>query len=299
MIRPALHSRLHRHAFCALLLAAAAPAHAQYEISLKLNKETYMTYEGVEATVTVNNRSGADVVLGGPNDSGWLSFDITDPQARAVPPMRFRNQDVMVFKAGSTISRKIPLTEQFTFSELGNYIVVANVYHPPSQQYYASARVRASFSDSRAFWSKPFGVPLGLPGAGQIRRYELSVLKDLDHTNLYVRLYEDRSNLNLATFTLGSWIRVVEPQLALDKENRLHVLFMTLPHIYSHTIVDTQGAVVKRLYYKELDTNRPRLMVDETQNVVVQGGQSYDPAAAATAPARPVGRSIKERPSGL
>lgn len=288
---------LGRLALCALFLAACPVAQAQYEIMLKLGKESYLTYEGVEANVTITNRSGADVVLGGPNNTAWLSFDIIDPQTRPVPPMRFHSEDNIVFKSGSTITRKIALSNQFTFSEMGNYTVVANVYHPPSQQYYASNRARGSFSASKAFWSKPFGVPLGLAGAGQIRRYELSVLKDLDHTNLYVRLVDDKTNINLVTFTLGSWIRVAEPQLTLDKENRLNVLFMTLPHIYTHNIIDTQGSLVKRLYYKEVEANRPRLVVDASQNVIVEGGVPYDPSVVA--PARPAGRSIKERPPGL
>jgi hypothetical protein len=297
MTGSAPHLPLRLLALCALLLAAAPSARAQYEITLKLNKESYLTYEGVEATVTVMNRSGADVVLGGPNNTPWLSFDIIDPQSRPVPPMRFRSEDNIVFKSGTTITRKLALSEQFTFSEMGNYIVVANVYHPPSQQYYASNRARGSFMNSKAFYSKAFGVPLGLPGAGQIRRYELSVLKDLDHTNLYVRLVDDKSSTNLATFTLGSWIRVSDPQLSLDKENRLSVLFMTLPHIYSHNVIDTQGNIVKRLYYKEHETNRPHLIVDASGNVVVEGGESYDPTVVA--PTRPSGRSVKDRPPGL
>lgn len=288
---------LRRFALSVLFLAACSTASAQYEITLKLNKESYLTYEGVECTVTVTNRSGADIVLGGPNNTPWLSFDIIDPQSRPVPPMRFHSEDNIVFKSGTTLTRKIALSDQFTFSEMGNYIVVGNVYHPPSQQYYASNRARGTFSTSKAFWTKPFGVPLGLSGAGQIRRYELSVLKDLDHTNLYVRLVDDRSNMNLATFTLGSWIRVADPQLALDRENKLNVLFMTQPHIYSHIVVDTQGNVIKRLYFKEVDANRPHLIVDPAQNVVVQGGESYDPTVVA--PVRPTGRSIKDRPPGL
>jgi hypothetical protein len=297
MTGPYPHRLLFRLAFCLLLLAACPAARAQYEITLKLNKESYLTYEGVEATVTVMNRTGADVVLGGPNHTPWLSFGITDPHSRPVPPMRFHSEENIVFKAGSTISRTIPLTEQFTFSEMGNYIVVANVYHPPSQQYYASNRARGSFMNSKPFWSKSFGVPLGLPGAGGIRRYDLSVLKDLDHTNLYVRVVDEKSGVNLATFTLGGWIRVADPQLTLDKENKLNVLFMTLPHIYSHVVVDTQGNIVKRRYYKEINTNRPRIVVDPGLNVVVEGGESYDPTV--DVPTRPTGRSIKDRPPGL
>ncbi len=288
----------HRFALCLLLLALwPSVARAQYEITLKLNKENYLTYEGVEASVTVMNRTGADVVLGGPNNTPWLSFEITDPKNRPVPPMRFHSEEIIVFKAGSTITRKIALTDQFTFSEFGNYIVLANVYHPPSQQYIASNRARGIFSASKPFWSKPFGVPLGLAGAGQIRRFELSVLKDLEHTNLYLRLLEDKTNLNIATFSLGSWIHVSEPQMTLDKDNRLQVLFMTQPHIYSHLIIDTQGNLVKRLYYKELDANRPHLAVDTAHNVVVQGGEFYDPTIVV--PTRPPGRSVKDRPPGL
>ncbi len=292
------HSLLNRFTLCMLFLALCpAVARAQYEITLKLNKENYLTYEGVEASVTVMNRTGADVVLGGPNNTPWLSFDIIDPQTRPVPPMRFRSEENIVFKSGSTITRKIALSDQFTFSDFGNYIVVANVYHPPSQQYIASNRARGGFSASKPFWSKPFGVPLGLAGAGQIRRYELSVLKDFEHTNLYLRLLEDKTNMNLATFSLGSWIHVADPQITLDKENRLNVLFMTQPHIYSHIIINTQGNVVKRLYFKEIEANRPHLVVDPTQNVIVQGGEFFDPTIVV--PSRPSGRSIKDRPPGL
>ena len=72
---------------------------------------------------------------------------------------------------------------------------------------------------------------------------------------------------------------------------------MTLPHIYSHVVIDTQGNIVKRRYYKEINTNRPRLVVDPGLNVVVEGGEPYDPAVRA--PSRPTGRSIKDRPPGL
>src|SRR5262245_11967375 len=115
----ASYSWLNRLACGALFFFGAAAAHAQYEVGLKLNKESYVTYEGVEATVTVKNRSGSDVVLGGPNNTAWLSFDISDPQSRPVPPMRFRSDDVIVFKAGTTIARKVPLSEQYTFSDMG------------------------------------------------------------------------------------------------------------------------------------------------------------------------------------
>jgi hypothetical protein len=283
---------------CALLLLMNVPVlRAQYETRVALNKKTYLTYESVEATVTVTNRSGADVVMGGPNGSAWLSFDITDPGQKPLPPMRFNSEENIVFKTGATISRTVNLGEQFTFTDYGAYGIIANVYHPPSQQFYRSNRAIAEFTDATPFWKPSFGVPPGLPGAGQIRRYELAIVRDVERTSLYFRLVEDKSNIKLATYSLGTCIMVIEPQVTLDKDNKMHVLFMAAPHIYAHVSIDTQGKLAKREYFKEIDTNRPRLAVDNTQNIAVQGGEPYDPAAPVVT--RPAGRSIKQRPPGL
>jgi hypothetical protein len=288
-------------ALCAVLCALGASAHAQFLTEVKLNKGTYLTYEAVEVTVTIANRSGADVVMGGPNGQAWLIFEVTDPAGNRVPALRLRTDETLVFKAGANISRKIFVSDYHSFSEYGIYSITAGVYHPPSQQYFSSNRARATFTDTRPFWGKdkPFGVPLGLPGAGQIRHYELSVLRDTEHTHLYVRLIDDKTGLKIATFSLGTCIMISDPQIALDRDNMLHVLFMTLPHTYAHTTVDTQGRVIKTTYHKEIKTDRPQLVVAGNQSIGVQGGVVFDPAAAAAAAAPVKGRSIGAKPPGL
>ncbi len=285
---------------CLLVLGLAfvTTLSAQFETGLTLNKDTYITYEGLEATVTITNRSGADVVMGGPNDLPWLSFEITNPAGQPVPPMSLRSEDNLVLKNGATISRKVLLSEHFSFSEYGTYGLTANVYHPPSQQYFTSNRARANFTDAKKFWSKNFGVPLGLPGAGQIRRYELCVLRDLERTNLYVRLINEKSDLKIATFSLGHCIMLADPQVTLDKDNNLHILFMAVPHIYSHVTVNTQGKILKRLYYREVAGNRPQLSSLADQSITVQGGEPYDPTAAPVN-TKPQGHSVGQRPPGL
>ncbi len=287
-------------AFCLLVLgmAFAPKSHAQFETSLSVNKDTYLTYEGLEATVTVTNRSGADVVMGGPSDLPWLSFEIINPSGNPVAPMGLRSEQNLVLKSGATISRKVVLSQHFSFSEYGTYGITANVYHPPSQQYFKSNRARANYTDAKKFWSKNFGVPTGLPGAGQIRRYELCVLRDLEHTNLYVRLIEEKTELKIATFSLGYCIMIADPQVTLDKDNNLHVLFMAAPHIYSHVTVDTQGKILKRLYHREVAGDRPQLSSLADQSITVQGGQPFDPTAAPVE-TKPQGRSVGQRPTGF
>jgi hypothetical protein len=282
-----------------LFVACAGVARAQFETSVQLNKETYLTHEGVEATVSVTNRSGSDVVMGGPNGSAWLSFEITDPQGRSLPPMNFRSEEQLVFKAGTAMSRKVQLGENFSFGDPGTYGIVANVYHPLSQQYYQSHRAKAIFMDAKPFIEKIFGVPSGQPGAGQIRRYALCLLRNLDRMQLYVRVVDDKTGLAQTTVSLGNCIMVADPQVGLDKENHLHLLFMVAPHIYAHIGMDAQGQVFKRLYFREVENNRPQLGVQADQTVGVNGGLPYDPIAESAGPTRPAGRSVKARPPGL
>lgn len=291
----------HRFAFCLLVLGLAfvTTLSAQFETSLTVNKDTYITYEGLEATVTITNRSGADVVMGGPNDLPWLSFEITNPAGQPVQPLSMRAEQSLVLKSGATISRKVALSEHFSFSDYGTYGITANVYHPPSQQYFTSNRARANFTDAKKFWSKNFGVPIGQANAGQIRRYELCVLRDLEHTNLYVRLIDEKTELKIATFSLGHCIMVADPQVTLDRDNNMHALFMAAPHIYAHVTVNTQGRVSKREYHREILSNRPQLTsLAADQTITVQGGEPYDPTAAPV-DAKPQGRSVRQRPPGL
>lgn len=293
--------------FRSLLLLAvvfwglASTAQAQFLTNVKLNKHTYLTYETVEATVTINNRSGSDVVMGGPNGMAWLAFEVVNPAGNQVPTLRINSDESIVFKAGASISRKVLISNSYPFTEYGLYTVAASVYHPPSQQYFISNRAKAQFVDSRPLDipNLNFGVPAGLPGAGQIRRYQLSVLRDTDRSYLYVRLLDDRSGIKLATFSLGTCILITDPQVTVDRENKLHILFMAAPHIYSHVCVDTQGKIIRRAYHREIKSDRPSLFVQADQSIGVQGGETYDPSAPSQAAQQAKGRSVAQRPPGL
>jgi hypothetical protein len=298
-MNPTHRRLLSRLSILCLALGVLCPAaRAQFMTNVALDKPAYLTYEPVEATITISNKSGSDVVMGGPNGQGWLTFDVTDPGGNHVPPVRLRTDETIVFKAGTTLQRSVRLSDYLPFSEYGSYGVTASVYHPPSQQYYASNRVRVSVTDVKPFWDQSYGVPLGLPGAGQIRRYALCLLRDTEHTNLYVRILDDKTGIKLNTFCLGTCIMVSDPQVTIDSANMLHILFMARPQIYAHVIVNTQGRLEKPpTFHKEVPTSRPQLVVQKDQSVAVLGGTDYDPAAAAAPPTK--ARSVKDKPPGL
>ena len=139
---------------------------------------------------------------------------------------------------------------------------------------------------------------MGLPNAGQIRRYDLVLVRDTEHTYLYARLVDQNTNIRLATQALGQVIMVADPQMSLDANNTLHVLFMVVPHTYAHMTMDSQGKTQLIGYHKEIKSNRPQLVVQADQRTIgVTGGQIFDPKEQNAG--GPAVRSVGDRPPGL
>jgi hypothetical protein len=281
-----------------LFLCALAPqVRAQFASNLALPKTNFLSLEPMQATVTITNRSGADVVMTGSNQSNWLTFEVTDSIGRTVAPAGVVAQKPFIFKAGTTIAEKVIISDHYGIDQLGTYGIIANVYHPPSKQFYASNRVRFSIMDAKPFWEAPVGVPAGYPDAGRIRRYALTIFRDVDRSNLYFRLFDDRSNHKLATFEIGPISSSVDPEATLDHNNMLHAFFLALPKVYCYAIIGPDGKLKKREYYREVDSNRPAMLAGGDGVVAVRGGVLFDPSAPP--PARSKGRNVSDRPPGL
>ncbi|MBX7211716.1 MAG: hypothetical protein K1X78_25640 [Verrucomicrobiaceae bacterium] len=275
----------------------ASAAHAQFASNIALTKTNFLALEPLVATVTITNRSGADVVMSGANESNWLTFDISDANGRSLAPIGLQKAKPFIFKAGTTIAEKVVISDNYGIDQLGAYGISATVYHPPTKQHYASNRVRFNILDSKPIWEAPFGVPAGRPDAGRVRRYALIIFRDVDKANLYFRLIDDRLNQKLATYELGPVTNAVDPEPAVDRDNTLHVFFLAMPKIYCYAIIGPDGKLKKREYYKEVDTNRPAMIAAGDGTVAVRGGEFFDPAAPP--PQKAKGRSVSERPPGL
>ena len=281
-----------------LFLCALAPqVRAQFATNLALPKTNFLSLEPMQATVTITNRSGADVVMSGSNQSNWLTFEITDSVGRMIAPVGLLAQKPFIFKAGTTIAEKVLVSEHYGIDQLGAYGIIANVYHPPSRQFYTSNRVRFNIMDSKPCWEAPIGVPAGYPDSGRIRRYALTIFRDVDKSNLYFRLFDDRSNQKLATYELGPITSTMDPEAVIDQENRLHIFFLAMPKLYCYAVIGPDGKLKKREYYKEAAENRPAMVAGGNGTVAVIGGEFYDPAAPP--PKKGKGRSVSERPPGL
>jgi len=281
----------------ATCLLAAGAANAQYVTNLTLLKNQFLTGEPVVATVTIINRSGADVILGGHGARDWVQFEIIESTGRRLAPITVGSEQAITIKAGDATKKGFELSGGYSTADLGTFTMVANVLHPITKQYYASNTVRMTITDSKSYlFDQPFGVPEGFPNAGRARRYNIILFRELNSLLLYSRVTDDKSGAYLATLLLGPVIMVSQPQISIDAKNKLHVFFLAQPHIYCHAIVNPDGKVFKRSYYRDDDGNRPSLLMAGGTGQVV-GGVYFDPLAPPAEKKKM--RKASERPPGL
>ncbi len=282
----------------ALSLLAAHAAQGQYSLNISLPRLNYLALEAIPVTVSITNRSGADLTLGGPGSPSWLSFQMTDNMDRPLSPIDVSSTQFVKIPAGGTIQQRVPVTDAYAPTDIGYYKLSARVLHPASGDHYESNTVRFGITDVKPMWQQTFGVPQGYKEAGRARRYALIVFRDDNSTSLYFRLIDDKSDLRIDTYRLGPVNLAIDPQITLDRANRLHAFFLVSPKTYCHCIIKPDGKLEKRTYFSETKTSQPQLVLAGGGDPQVMGGEVYDPSA----PSMPSGegsRKASDRPPGL
>ena len=283
--------------FSAVFLFLAKESNAQLIVSMNLSKNNYITYEPIVATVTVYNRAGNDIVLGGPKGRGWMSFDVYRDGQLLSPRSVDGGFETMLLKAGRSVTKKVDINRLYPVSDYGSYTINASVYFPPRRSYFSSKKSRINVTDARAFWKQSFGFSQGRNKLASFRQFSLHEHRESANSALYVRLRETKGTKVYCTFSLGRFINVRKPQATIDAQNRLHVMHMISPRIYSHARVSPEGAFLGNEYFRETADTRPSLVIDEGGTVKVVGGIAYDPNKPPEAEQQP--RSASELPPGL
>jgi hypothetical protein len=273
-------------------------AEAQLMVEMKINKDTFVAYESVRATVTVHNRAGHDIVLGGPRGTSWLSFDIYR-QGDLLSPRKGdpHGLGAFVLGTGKSITKTIDLGQSYPLADYGTYTISAAAYFPPLKTYFSSSKKRINISDSRPFWKQSVGVTQGRGELASFREYSLLEHRDQVRADLYVRLRDKKTPRVYCCFSLGRYLSIRKPQATIDAQNRLHVMHMTSPHLFSHSRISPEGSFLGNDYYREEAGDRPTLSIDPGGVVHVVGGTLYNPDKPQPVVEKP--HSITDRPPGL
>ncbi len=276
-----------------LACCAAVPrAAAQLEVSLTLERTNYVSLETIEATVTIKNTVGKDVVLGGQGGASWLNFQIHDTSGTPASPIRAVAVAPMMLRNGETLQRKFPLDRFFFLSDSGTYIIRAAAWFPELQKHNYSRPIRFNVQQPRSpRWQEVFAVP---DGRGY-RRFQIFTFNDTTKSYVFLSVIDEDTKMVMSRTPLGTVIMDKEVQPALDQQKHLHIVYMSSPTMYVYQQVSPAGNVTDRKYFLA-SKGQPRLIKNPQGTVSISGGTVYDPLLA---PRSDPFRKLSDRPAGL
>lgn len=266
----------------------------QIAVSLRLNKSQYVAGEPVVATVHITNHAGRELLFGGDGRRSWLDFAVRYRSGQPVNARMIQNFGPVRIGAGQTMQRQVNLGEFFMLHEQGNYSVIANVRSLDDSAINATSnRVIFTQNPGRVYWSQKVGFADSSKGT---REFRVLQFRGDQKTQLYAQVL-DRRGLPIATSLLGDMLSVRKPSVTVDRAQRMHVLFLISPTMWSHCVIDGDGALVSRKMHQRATQGDPSLVTFANGEVQVGNSVLYDARAAAIARARI--RGISERPTVL
>jgi hypothetical protein len=280
----------------ALALAAvfgAGAAHAQLAASLRMTKKMHLAGEPVIAVVTITNHAGKELVFRSDGRFQWLGLTVKDGNGNNVGIRGNKLFGPMKIAAGQTLAREVDLTEYFQLTQPGNFSVSA-VINEPGKATQGTPTNRAFFIQSQGstYWSQKVGLAGGRSGS---REFRLINFTGDSKSHLYAQVRDGTTGQFVRTFMLGDVLMLRKPLATVDRQQRMHVLFLTTPSHYVHCVVGTDGNLVARQIHQRGPVGDPQLLTFGDGTVRVTNSIPYDAKAAAEQKAKV--RKATDRPS--
>ena len=278
----------------AIAFICIGQAEAQLAASLKLTKKQYLAGEPVLAVVTVTNHAGRELVFQSDGRFQWLDFSLKKSNGNQVTPRGRKFFGPMKIAAGQTLAREIDLTQHFQLGEPGNFSVAA-IIHPPGTTTEGTSTNRVFFSQSpgRPYWTQKVGIP---GKTNQTREFRILNFSNDSKSQIYAQVIDGRTGASVRTFLLGDCLMLRKPSATIDRQQRLHVIFLTNPSMWAHYEIDTDGRVVSRQIHQRAAIGDPQLLTTGDGSVRVGNSIPYDIKAAQKE--RKKTRKASERPAG-
>lgn len=267
-------------------------ANAQLSTSLRLTKKQYLAGEPVIAVVTITNHAGRELTFASDGRTQWLDFMLKNSHGESVTPKGRTLFGKMTIRAGESRAREVDLAQCFQLSEPGNFSVGALVHMPGSKVEGASTgRVLFTQSPGVPYWSQKVGIP---GKTGMTREFRLLNFSGDEKSQIYAKIIDCQTGQNVRAFLLGDVLMLRKPLATVDRQQRMHVMFLATPTMWVHYQIDTDGKIVERQIHQRGSQGDPQLLTFADGSVRVANSIPYDPKAAAEAKAKI--RKASDRP---
>lgn len=240
------------------LLGAALTTQARVNISLTLNRVSYMQYEPVFACVTLRNDTGRALLFGSdPRLNGTIAFDVRNAHNRLIPPIPGEEIDVtgLVLAPGSTKNMIIPLQKHYNLDPLGTYQVSAYISHALLPESYQSEPQSFRVEPGVVVWQRTVGLP-DLDGTSteqvKYRTYSLRTLTESSSKYYYLRVEDDQKVYGV--MRVGQAVGREKFQVEVDMLSRIHLLMPLSPRIFHYLSFSLDGINTDNSYWRVSDT---------------------------------------------
>lgn len=260
-----------------LVVAGTQIASSQISVAAGMAKKEYVAYENITMAVTMTNRAGQQIDFVNQPGAPWIDLIVERVSGGSVFKATNVSYKPTRLRTGETKTSNFNLNNKYDMSKPGNYTAYAVVRMPGQKVQEGTITRKVHFTVIRGYavWKQKAGVP-GAPG--DTREFRILDVKGETSAELYVQVEDVKRGKMLATYSMGRNLAFRDFSATLDNRNRMHVLFLTNPTIYSHTVVDAAGKTVRREYHKKGSGGAlPRLITTEKGVVGVVNSVPYDP----------------------
>ncbi|MEI6175863.1 MAG: hypothetical protein WCS43_03145 [Verrucomicrobiota bacterium] len=275
------------------VLACVTSAHAQIAATLKLDKDQHLAGEPVIAVVTITNHAGKELIFSSDGRLQWLDFVIRDSRGNPITPRGRALFGAMKIGPGQTLGREVDLAQYFQLEKPGNFTVSA-VIQSPQKNLEGATTNRVFFNQSSGvlYWSQKVGLP---GNSGNTREFRVLNFSGDTKSQIYAQIEDGHSGQLVRTFLLGDVLMMRKPLSTIDRNQRMHVMFLSTPTMWVHNVVDTDGRLVSRQIHQRGPQGDPQLLTFGDGTVRVANSLPYDPKAVAAERAKI--RKASDRPA--
>jgi hypothetical protein len=238
--------------------------HAQVDVKLEFDQNKFLTGETSEVILRVANFTGAPLRLGERSD--WLRFSVENVSGVGVARIAdLEDTGAFTLKPGARATLRFDLTPLFKIDQVGRYNVSATVYTGSGEDHVITAPAEFEVMTGVVLWEREFGV---LGGGAERRRYAIVQANYLKRARIFAVITNPEASVTYKVVPLGTVVSFNPPSMAMDAQNRLHVLHQYGADDFLHHRIHSDGTLAVRHTYMSR-VGRPMLGVDGTGDVAV------------------------------
>lgn len=249
-------------------------ASAQVTVDVVLDQQKFLPGESLPVMVRITNRSGQPLHLG--TDGNWLTFSVTAADGFVVARLgEAPVQGEFDLNTAQMATKHVNVAPYFNLTRQGTYNIIATVHIKDWGVEIPSPPQSFDVIDGAKIWSQSFGIPApaGVAnGVPEVRKYTLEQANYLSsQLRMYVQVSDEAERRIFKVKAIGPMTSFSQPEAQLDHLNNLHVIYASGARVYTYSVVNPDGDIVKQENYDYVST-RPRLQTDDSGNITVLGG---------------------------